>query len=226
MPVHVDVLDDRSSSTASDRGFLTIQRLTLRVTFDDGTRSEPFAYDIVERRALDAVLMVLYAPRGGAPLDPWVCLRTALRPPVALRARRTIPVPIPDARADAVIWELPAGLIEVGDTGDVGIRATASRETAEETGYDVAPERFVPLGVPVYLSPGLIGEKVHVVCASVDRNARTEAHSHEVVEHASRVEWCTLSDALDRAERGVIEDCKTELALRRLQSWLRDHPSR
>jgi ADP-ribose pyrophosphatase len=83
------------------------------------------------------------------------------------------------------------------------------------------------LGVAVFLSPGLCGEKIHVVHAEVDRSKRADVTSTEVVEKASTVEWWTLSDALARAARGEIEDCKTELALHRLRAHLeRTRPGR
>jgi ADP-ribose pyrophosphatase len=226
MPVQIDVLEDRSAQTPSNKGFIRVQRLTLRTTYEDGTRSDPFAYDVADRDALDAVLMVLHSPRPGAPDDPDVCLRTALRPPIALRARRPIPVPVKDPRSEPMLWEMPAGLIEKGETGDAAVRGTASRETQEEVGLDVPPEAFEPLGVPVYLTPGLIGEKLHMMRAQVDRTQPMKITATEVVEHASKVEWVPLGEALARAARGEIEDCKTELALHRLKAWLVSHTQR
>lgn len=226
MPIHIDVLEDRSAQTPSNKGFIRVQRLTLRTTYDDGTRSEPFSYDVADRDALDAVLMVLHSPRPGVPHDPDVCLRTALRPPVALRANRPIPVPVKDPRVGPMVWEMPAGLIEKGETGFDAVLATASRETKEEVGLDVSPAEFEALGVPVYLTPGLIGEKIHVLRAEVDRNAPVAITATEVVEKASHVEWCPLTEAMRRAARGEIEDCKTELALFRLRAWLADRTLR
>ncbi len=220
MPIQIDVLDDRSARTPSNQGFIRVQRLTLRTTYEDGSQSQPFSYDIADREALDAVLMVLHSPRDGAPDDPNVCLRTALRPPVGLRARRTIPVPVRDPREGPMLWEMPAGLIEKGEIGFEAVRATASRETEEEVGIQVPASAFEALGVAVYLTPGLIGEKIHVLRAEVDHTLPVQVTATEVVEHASHVEWCTLSDALGRAARGEIEDCKTELALHRLKAWL------
>jgi ADP-ribose pyrophosphatase len=216
--VEIEILKDQSAEMPSNVGFLRLRRLTLRATHEDGTRGEAFRYDVVDREALDAVLMVLHSARAGAPDDPDVCLRTALRPPVALRRERALPVP--DTRTDPVIWEMPAGLIEPGETGEAAVFGTAARETEEETGYQVAPAAFARLGVAVYLSPGLCGEKLHFVHAAVDRSQPTRVTATEEVEKTSRTEWVPLSEALARAARGEIEDCKTELALHRLRGLL------
>jgi ADP-ribose pyrophosphatase len=218
MPIQIHVLEDRAASTPSDRGFIRVRRLRLRTTFEDGSQSDVYDYDVADRDALDAVLIALHSPRAGAPADPDVCLRTALRPPVALRRGRALVVP--DARVDAVLWELPAGLIEPGAHGEAAVGETAARETLEEVGLAVRPEAFEPLGVAVYLSPGLMAEKLHVLRAEVDRTAPAKATATETVELGARVEWCPLSEALRRAAAGEIEDCKTELGLRRLRDWL------
>lgn len=218
MAIELEVIEDRSHATPSDVGFLRVRRLTLRTHYEDGTQSEPYRYDVVDRDALDAVVMLLHSAREGHARDPWVCLRTALRPPLHLR--RTHPKPVPDAHESPVIWELPAGLIEAGETGTRAVLETAARETEEEVGYALPPEAFEPLGVPVYLSPGMCGEKIHVVHAEVDRSRPCRPTATEVVEKASRVEWWTLEDALARADDGTLEDCKTELALRRFHARL------
>jgi ADP-ribose pyrophosphatase len=217
-PIEIEVLDDRSAHTPSDQGFLKVRRLTLRTRYEDGTESAPYRYDVADRDALDAVLIVLHAPREDAPDDPYLCMRTALRPPLALRRQRALPVP--DAHTEPVLWELPAGLIEQGEQGEQAVLETAAREAEEETGFALPPQAFARLGAAVYLSPGLSGEKLHVVHAAVDRSQQGKATATEVVEQASRIEWWPLSEALDRAARGELEDCKTELALHRLRAWL------
>src|SRR6185436_16595734 len=50
-------IDRDRSEHAPRRAFLTIRRLELRARFPDGSVSEPFFYDIVERKALDAVVV-------------------------------------------------------------------------------------------------------------------------------------------------------------------------
>lgn len=184
---------------------MSLRRLSLRTVSVQAGVSEPFMYDIVERDALDAVLIILCAKNQDDQDDPWVCLRSALRPPVGLRPSHP-----------AMLWELPAGLIERADLID----ETASRETREETGFALEASSFERLGEPVYLSPGMCGEMLHFRLAWVDRSAARELTSTEQVEQLSEIEWVLVSESLRRAAAGSLRDCKTELALHRLRARL------
>ncbi len=219
MSTRIEIIDDRSSSVPSDEGFLKVRRLRVRTRYADGTASEVFPYDVVDRRALDAVVMVLFALRGEAPADPLVCVRSALRPPLALRRARELVVP--DPRTDDELWELPAGLIEAHEKGLGGVRECAAREAHEETGFALSASAFERLGAPVYLSNGMWGEKVHIVCARVaDPHAEVHAAGDGVLEFGATVVWWPLSECFSRAADGVIEDAKTELALHRFKARL------
>ncbi len=214
--VRVELIEDRTHAVASDGGFIKVRRYTLATRYRDGRVSEQYPYDVVDRDALDAVLIALTAAQLGHARDPLVCLRTALRPPVALRAQRSLAVP---EQPTALLWELPAGLIELSPSADP-VRETAARECREETGYAVASDQFETLGAPVFLTPGLCAEKIHFVHAWVDRDDPRDVTATELVEQASEIAWVALSQALALAEQGVIQDCKTELALRRLADKL------
>lgn len=74
-------------------------------------------------------------------------------------------------------WELPAGLIEPGETPE----AAAARELAEETGYSGVLE----LITQVYSSPGFTDEKVYLFAASELRPAQATPDADEVL----RVSW-------------------------------------
>ncbi len=220
MSTELEILEDRAAHTPSDKGYLKVRRLMLRSRYEDGTTSAPFAYDVVDRAALDAVCVVMHSPREGASLDPWVCMRAALRPPLLLRRDRALAVP--DPRPGLELWELPAGLIEPGETGEEGVLGCGRRETEEETGFALPLSSFAALGVAVYLSPGMVGEKIHVVRVEVpDHKLAVTAHGDGVLEARARVEWWTLSDCLARCDEGVIEDAKSELGLRRFAAWVR-----
>ena len=81
------VVEDRTARSRSDEGFLRVRRLVLRSRFDDGTVSPPYDCDVVSRRHVDAVALVLFQ-RGEGGVR--VLLRTGVRPPVALRAEKRL----------------------------------------------------------------------------------------------------------------------------------------
>lgn len=219
MPLDIETLEDASARTPSDKGYLKVRRLTLRTRYADGSVSEPYRYDLVDRAALDAVVVVMWADRPEAPNDPLVCVRKQLRPPLLLRRGRELVMP--DVSNDLDLWELPAGLIEADEKGEEGVMECARRETEEETGFDLPRGEFSRLGAPVFLSPGMCAEKLHTVKVRVpDPKLVVVAKGDGVLEAGSTVAWWPLSECLARAEEGVIEDAKTELALRRLRDSL------
>lgn len=217
MAVDLEIIEDLAAQTPSDKGYLKVRRYKLRTRYADGTLSEPYRYDAVDRAALDAVVVVMWAAREGSPSDPLVCVRKQLRPPLVLRRGRELVVP--DTSTDLELWELPAGLIEVHERGEEGVLECARRETEEETGFSLPRSEFAPLGKPVFLSPGMCAEKIHLVKVRVpDPAAAVEAKGDGVLEAGSTVAWWPLSECLARAAEGVIEDAKTELALLRLRA--------
>lgn len=220
MPTEIEIVDDRSSDTPSDRGFIKVRRLRVRTVADDGARSAPFAYDVADRAALDAVVVLMHAENPAAQEDPLICLRAQLRPPLLLRRGRALAIPDPSAALS--LWELPAGLIEPDERGEPGVVSCAARETEEETGFSLPHTSFVRLGAPVFLSPGLMAEKVHVFAVRVpDHRDEVVALGDGALEQGAEVRWIPLSQCLRECADGRIEDAKTELALRRFQDQSR-----
>jgi ADP-ribose pyrophosphatase len=211
--VAVEVVRDRTAETRPDEGFLRVRRLVLRNRYADGTSSEPYRYDIVERDALDAVGIVLESANEHDG-EPWVCLRSALRPPMAFRREHAVPV---EREHPASLWEIPAGLVEPDERGEEGLRSCASRETLEEVGLEVPADRFARLGPSFALSPGVLGEKLFLLHAIVDPDGRGEPTlDGSPTEEAGVVRFVPLREALDAVREGRIADVKTEVALRRL----------
>lgn len=201
--VSLDVVADRSDER---EGFLTLHRRELAVV--DGQRtSASFRYDMVTRRALDAAIMAAHhVDASGA---RFVYLRSAVRPPVALR-------PI-EPTMPGVLWELPAGLIEPGEAPPVA----AARELEEELGFRVSPSAMEPLGPRAFPAPGFIGELHFYFHVRVDPRSRLEPIGDgSPLEDGARVVSVPLEQALDACRAGEILDAKTELALRRLAEIL------
>lgn len=202
--VEIEVVEDRSASARCDVGFLKLRRLSLRNRYEDGSQSAVYPYDLVDRAALDAVAIVLVARGEG---EPRVCLRSAIRPPLAMR----------DDSDTSVQWEVPAGLIEPDERGEQGVLACAAREALEEVGAQLAPSAFEFLGSSVLLSPGVMAERLSFVVADVDpATCVTPTEDGSPVEERAVIQFVPLSEALAACESGLVGDIKTELAVRRL----------
>jgi ADP-ribose pyrophosphatase len=187
-------------------GFLRVRRREL-VVLRERERSAPFRYDVVERRAVDAAIIAAHFLDSLG--NPFVFLRSALRPPIALR---------PDGTSNGgVLWELPAGLIEPGESPD----AAAARELEEELGFALPQEAMKPLGPVAYPAPAFIAEAHYFFHARVEPNARRApvGDGSPLEEHASIV-MVSLDDALAACAAGEVADAKTELGLRRLREVL------
>jgi ADP-ribose pyrophosphatase len=199
-------------------GFVWLREAVLQNVYPDGSESKPYEYYFVERKLLDAVTLALW--RRGAQ-GPEIVLRSQLRPPLAFR--HEYDVPLAAHGTGAVQWEVPAGLMELGERGDAGLAARASAEALEEVGLVIPPERFQPLGPPTSLSPGLIAEKLHFVQAEVlpgDPHGSAHGDGHPVEEQAVSA-FVPLDQAFAALDAGVIHDIKTEVAIRRLAALLR-----
>jgi len=213
LPRHrIEVLEDRRPDPA-DRGFMHVRRLRLVAIFDGGVRSEPFSYDAADRSRLDAVVVVAHfrGPDG----ERRILLRSALRPPVALRPPEACPIPEPPWLGN--MWEVPAGLVEEDERSAEGLRGCASRELLEETGFRVEAEAIASLGPATFPSAGVIGERHFYFHAEIDPTAGSHpAEDGSVLERAAQVIDLPLTEALAMCRQGLIEDAKSEIALRRL----------
>lgn len=219
--VRVEVVSEET--TGRDLGFLALRSTQLRNHHEDGNTSAAYPYDVVERRAIDAVALILFDPTRGTEAEgPAVIFRASLRPPLAFRSGYVLP--LPDPEPIAMQWELPAGLVEPGESGEEGLRCCAAREALEETGLDVLPEAFFPLGPPVTLSPGVIGERLYYYAAKVMLSERTvPVGDGSPVEEAGEVKAVTLRQALREVRSGNVADVKTEAGIRRFLEWTHNH---
>ncbi len=203
---------DVTRELAPDEGFLRLRRAVFRSERPDGTTSPEFRYDLAEREAMDAVAVVLTSGEGASMK---VCLRSSLRPPLFFRTRYTLAVPEPTTETQ--LWEIPAGLIEVAERGEDGIRACAARETLEETGFALVASAFETLGPPTYPSPGVTAEKIYFFRARVDEATRgVPTEDGSPLEADAAVRFVPLDVAKDALDEGRVLDAKTELGLRRL----------
>ncbi len=190
-----------------------VRKLRMVARFEGrDTDSEPFTYDCADRTRMDAVVVV---PHYATPEGRVVVLRSALRPPVAVRPPEVWPMPEKDSLGE--LWEVPAGLVEEDERTLDGVRGCAARELFEETGFEVDPARVVPLGPSTFPAPGMIGERHFFFHVEIEPAATTPPpEDGSVLERGAKIVHVPLTDALEACRAGEIEDAKTELALRRL----------
>ncbi len=199
--IRVRIARDRSAGALASGGFLNVSRLDLVVSYPDGTESDSFQYDVADRRALDAAVIVAHFASGGV---RHVYLRSAVRPPCALRGL--------DPVRDGGLWEVPAGLVEP----DEDPAAAAARELGEELGFLADAATMQPLGAWSLPVPGMIAERNLYYCVEVDPARRaTPTEDGSALERAAAICAIPLAEALDHCRSGAIRDTKTELALRR-----------
>jgi ADP-ribose pyrophosphatase len=196
------VVRDRTPEARATGGFLNVARLDLVATYPDGSKSPPFPYDVTTRDALDAVVFAAHFVKNGA---RHVFLRSALRPPCALR-------PVPPAH-DGSLWELPAGLIDEGETA----AEAAARELLEELGAKMPASAMKDLGPWMFPAPGMCGERHVFFHVEVDPAACvTPSEDGSALERHARIVTLPVQAAVACCRTGAIRDSKTELALRRL----------
>jgi ADP-ribose pyrophosphatase len=211
LPKHaLAVVEDRPS--LDPPGFLRLRRTILRVLFADGTTSAPFEYDCIARARLDAVVVAAHYRADGR---RQVVLRSALRPPVALRPRDESP--IPEKPTLGALWELPAGLVEADERTPEGLRRCAARELFEEVGVEVSADAIRELGPSAFPAPGVIGERHFFFHVEIDPSRiGVPTEDGSALERHASVVAVDLVRAIELTRTGEIEDEKTELALRRL----------
>lgn len=208
--IQLEMLEDRPPDT--EAGFLRLRRRKLVARYPDGSRSDPFFYDIVHRQPLDAVVIAAHYRSVG---ERRVFIRSSIRPPIYYRT----PVDTESMRTGGrgQLWELPAGLVEPEEEGEEGLRAAAMRELHEEVGFRPDGGRLSTLGGAAYPCPGVIAERLFFFDIEVDPATRLDPPlDGSALERFGEVVDLPLSLALSLCRRGEIDDLKTEVGLRRL----------
>jgi ADP-ribose pyrophosphatase len=111
----------------------------------------------------------------------------------------------------AVIWELPAGTIDRGETP----MQTARRELAEETGYRSIRWRKLHSFFP---SPGLMAERMHLYLAQDIRPGTASPEGDEQISSHS----FSLTELLRLIRAGKIIDAKSLVAVLYWARWRKE----
>ncbi len=207
----LDVVEDFTATGRCDEGFLHIRRLRVRNLRADGSKSDVYRVDVVDRPRLDAVAVLLWR-RGDQGLE--FLTRQNLRPAAYFRHEK---VPnVPDGRSHLFCEEIVAGLLETTDQGLPGVRQRAVEETFEEAGYRVRLEAVELLGPPFFVAPGIISEKIFLTAVDVTGLVPGVPEGDgSPLEEGGATGWRTHASLETALSDGTIQDAKTELALRR-----------
>jgi ADP-ribose pyrophosphatase len=221
----IEIVEDLTARARLDEGFLRLKRLRARNRRADGSVSREYPIDVIDRPALDAVAVAIWArgPRGVE-----VLTRGQLRPAAFFRRGKPSALPEPEY---LLVEEIVAGVLEPGEAGLGALQRRGADEAREEAGLDIPPERLERLGGPFFALPGIVSEKIHLLAAEVPPRDPGGAAAGEPfdaphegdgspLEEGAWLRWRPIAEALAACEAGEIEDAKTELALRRLAARL------
>ena len=207
----IEVVEDVTSGSRCDEGFLHVKRLVCRNRRADGSTSRDYRVDVVDRPVPDAVAVLIWR-RGAGGTE--VLTRKTLRP--AAHFRSTLPLPVPDPRPYLLLEELVAGVLEPEDRGEAGLRRRAAEETREEAGFRVAPEDVELLGGSFFLAPGILSEKIHPTAVEVTgRPQETPEGDGSPLEEGATLHWWPIDALLEACRTGAVEDAKTEVMVGR-----------
>ena len=207
----IEVVEDVTSRSRCDEGFLHVKRLVCRNRHADGSISRDYRVDVVDRPVPDAVAVLIWR-RGASGTE--VLTRKTLRP--AAHFRSTLPLPLPDPRPYLLLEELVAGVLEPEDRGEAGLRRRAAEETREEAGFQVAPDEVELLGGSFFLAPGILSEKIHPTAVEVTgRPQEVPEGDGSPLEEGATLHWWPLDALLEACRTGAVEDAKTEVMVGR-----------
>ena len=114
------------------------------------------------------------------------------------------------APAGRILLEIPAGTLDVGDSGAIeDPDLAAPRELEEETGYRAGSLRLL---ASFWTAPGFATELMHLYLAT-DLRPADDARLSPDEDERLELERVPLGDAIAAVERGEIADAKSILAL-------------
>ena len=100
------------------------------------------------------------------------------------------------------IWELPAGVLDEGETPYL----CAKREVTEETGYVI--KNLKKIGY-IYTTPGFSNEKIHIFKALCTSKQKTQMDPDEII----KTKLLSKKEVVNLFKSGKISDAKTIAAL-------------
>lgn len=214
----ISIIEDITSKSRCDKGFVRLRRLKVRHRYADGSESALYPCDIVELPSIDAVVAVIFWVDQDRRIQ--IGLRTNIRPAVYFRKDHPVKTRR-NGKLYLYLLELVAGGVECRDLDEGGLRQRVLQEVYEEAGFRCSYEQVIPLGGGTFSSPGISAEKLFFFALQIDPKEQEPPPGvgHPMVE-TSEVRFVELSDALAMCHKGEIEDTKTEVGIRRLADYL------
>ncbi|MBI4822240.1 MAG: NUDIX hydrolase [Deltaproteobacteria bacterium] len=219
LAIGIELIQDVTLLSGPGEGFLRRHRHRVKTLLDDGTRTDVFVVDFIDRdpHRRNAAVVALYAP-AERPDDALVWLRRQVR-----YAQSRV-------SGHPLCTELVAGIIESPEDP----LGCARREVLEEVGLDLPETSFSHLGPPFFVLPGTLTEEIHLIAARATQaqllsaSERCPPGDGSPFEEGAQPVILTLGQALELAASSRpadpsqvwIADAKTELGLRRLRDRL------
>jgi ADP-ribose pyrophosphatase len=208
----IEILEDFTARARCDEGFLHVRRLRAQNRRSDGSVSQEYRIDCIQRPRLDAVAVLVW--RRGAAGELEFFTRANLRP--AAYFRKDAAHVDPQERSHLFCEEIVAGLLEVNESDETGRLFRAAEEVWEESGFRVSPKQLVSLGPPFFVAPGIISEKIYLFAVEVTGlTAGAVQGDGSPLEEGPCGQFRSQRSLREALRSGEIQDAKTELALGR-----------
>ncbi|APZ48198.1 NUDIX domain-containing protein [Polaribacter reichenbachii] len=180
------------SSTVKSSGWGKLEDINFDYTFESGT-SKNLTFEIYGKS--DGIGILLYNPKKNT-----VILSKQFRVPVYVHGI-----------SDGFSIEVVGGAIDENESPE----SAAIRETEEEVGYKIDNVKRIST---VFLSPGIVNEKVHLFIGEYADENKTENGGGVIAEDEEiEVLETEFSDALKMIETEEIIDARTIMLLQYLQ---------
>ena len=190
------------------KGFLKSKGKVVTFEYENG-ETKDMEVDYLHRNNYDAVCVLAYYKDGD---DYRVYLRSCFRPPLACRDYNDSVRPERDNVE--MQWELPAGLIERGET----VEQSGARELEEEVGIAVDPKSMRMLRHRVFTSTGISGERIFFVYVEVDPTTKgTPIEDGSPMEKYGTTIAPTMFELNQAIANGHIIDGKTVMGIEAFQ---------
>lgn len=189
------------SSKEDAKPFIKVERNLCKIEYPSGKVREMIV-DSVARKNPDAAVIIPWTKIDG---EIHVWLRSCIRPAAAIRNAKD-----PNFEYNGNFWELPAGIVDPGETP----AQAAKRECLEEAGFDCELDKFIHIQT-ILSMPALLAERLYFYTVFVNNNEQVQPTlDGSPLEEGGELCCIPLSDIERELKCGMISDMKTNLGIR------------